>query len=274
VFWVKVEKYSLETNRALIRTLREDELPGARGINPIEGIWIEADVLFPLLRGREVGRYCTDPAGWYQIIPNRHYAKFESEDEFADKYPATYSYLLNYAHLLPERSTYKRYQRGLPSYCIYCVGDYSFKPYKVVWPEQQDPTAFRAAVVTESSSAAIPGKVIVPDHKLYFATVDNLNEAHYLCAFLNSHPVRTWLGGFLLGKQIGTTIFEYMHVPRYDDRDSDHQRMAKISANAHQERSGTKSNRHLSQEIERELEELVRKVARKDKSPQTQKFKW
>jgi hypothetical protein len=262
VFWVKVEKYSPETNRALIRTLREDEFPRAKQVEPVEGAWIEADVLFPLLRGRETGRYCAQPAeGWYQIVPNRHYAKFETEEEFAEKYPATYSYLLNYVDLLSKRSTYKRYQQGLPVYSIYCVGEYSFHPYKVVWPEQQNPNSFRAAVVTEAANSIVPNRVIVPDHKVYFATVDSLDEAHYLCAFFNSHPVRTWLGGFLIGKQIGTAVFEYMHVPKYNPEDLDHQRLVEISVAAHRERLGAKSKKHLSEKLEREVERLVRKIA-------------
>jgi hypothetical protein len=82
--------------------------------------------------------------------------------------------------------------------------------------EQQDPTAFRAAVVSTDPSAVLPNALIVPDHKLYFASFTSEKEAHYVCGFLNSMPVRTWLGGFLLGKQIGTTVFEFMNVPLYD----------------------------------------------------------
>lgn len=262
VFWVKVEKYSPATNRALIRTLRKDELPGARWVEPVEGAWIEANVLFPLLRGRDTGRYCVRSEGWYQIIPNRHYAKVETEEEFADKYPATYSYLMNYADLLVERSTYKRYLRGVPIYCIYCIGEYTFQPYKVVWLEQQNPKSFRAAVVTEAPEALLPNKVIVPDHKLYFAAIDSLDEAHYLCAFLNSHPVRTWLGGFLHGKQIGTTVFEYMYVPNYDAQNPNHQRLVEISRDVHKERQGIGNKKLLSKLLEGELERLVRKVAK------------
>jgi hypothetical protein len=265
VYWVRVDKYSPETNRALVHTLTKKELPGARMVEPTQGAWIEADILFPLLRGRDVGRYCAKSQGWYQIIPNRHYAKFETEDEFADAYPATYSYLMNYADLLPERSTYKRYQRklGLPIYSIYCVGDYSFNSYKVVWLEQQNPKNFRAAVVTEDEGSVLPKKVVVPDHKLYFAVVDSLREAHYLCAFLNSHPVRTWLGGFLIGKQIGSTIFEFMRVPKFDAQDSDHQRLAEISELAHAEREGTRNTKLLSEKVEREVQLLVQRISRK-----------
>ena len=91
--------------------------------------------------------------------------------------------------------------------------------------------------------------------------MDSLDEAHYLCAFFNSHPVRTWLGGFLIGKQIGTAVFEYMHVPKYNPEDPDHQRLVEISMAAHRERLGTKSKKHLSEKLERALERLVRKIA-------------
>ena len=132
---MKVLRYSTETNRVLVRTLTEEELPGARTIDLIESAWIEADILFPLIRGRDLGRYCTDTEEWYQIIPNGHYENVKTEEDFADTYLLAYSYLKNYENILRNRSSYKRYQRHLPFYVIYCVGGYSFNPYKFVWME-------------------------------------------------------------------------------------------------------------------------------------------
>lgn len=265
VYWVKVEKYSPVTNRALIRTLREDELPRARLVEPTEGAWIEADVLFPLLRGRETGRYSLGMAGWYQIIPNRHYREFESAEEFADKYPAAYSYLMNYVDLLRDRSTYKRYSSRLPPYAIFCIGNYSFAPHKVVWMEQQNPQRFRASVVAGvGDEAIIPNRVIVPDHKLYFASFANPREAHYLCAFLNSRPVRAWLGGFLLGKQIGTTVLQFMHVPPFNPDQKEHQTLASISLEAHKRRQSGRTSRFLESAVEDELDDLVKRIASAD----------
>lgn len=260
VYWVKVEKYSPETNRAWIRTLSTKELPIAREIEKFEG-WIEADVLFPLIRGRDVGRYSHKTEGWYQIIPNRHYSRFESENEFSDKYPATYSYLMNYSKLLPNRSTYKRYLSELPIYSIYCIGDYSFGPYKVVWLEQQNPNKFRASVISNFPDSSLPNDVFVPDHKLYFISATSLEEAHYLCSYLNSHPVRTFLGGFLLGKQIGTTIFKYLNIPEFDSSSSDHQRLVSISVDAHEARSGDKDTNLLLKSKELELQTVVLRIA-------------
>lgn len=263
VYWVKVEKYSAATDRALIRTLRREEFPKAQDIDPIDGAWIEADLLFPLIRGRDLGRYSIQTDQWHQIIPNAHYENVASEEDFAEKYPCAYSYFSNYRELLVKRATYRRYQKHLPFYVIYCVGDYSFRKHKVAWMEQQDPAMFRCSVITDAKPDGTPNRRIVPDHKLYFVDADTQEEAHYLAAFLNSRPVRTWLGGFLHGKQIATTIFEFMHVPKFDQTNETHRQLAAISLAAHKSRAGTWTTDFLAPKQEDELTELVRSIAAK-----------
>ena len=265
VYWVKVLQYSEATNRALIRTLTREELPRAREIDPVDGIWIEADLLYPLLRGRDVGRYCTQPQGWHQLIPNSHYENVTREEEFADRYPLAHSYLKSYEAILRQRSSYKRYQSRLPFYVVYCVGEYSFSPFKVVWMEQQDPKAFRAAVLSSDPNAHLPNALLVPDHKLYFASFASENEAHYVCGFLNASPVRTWLGGFMLGKQIGTTVFEYMNVPQYDEKNSYCQAIARISCEAHRQRLDTRDKTFLDESKETKLQQTVHELCSKRK---------
>jgi N-6 DNA Methylase len=261
LYWVKVEKYSAATDRALIRTLTPAELTKAAKIDPVEGAWIEAELLHPLVRGRDAGRYATRTDGWYQIIPNRHYEEVESEEDFAEKYPCAYSYFSNYRDLLVKRSTYRRYQKHLPFYVIYCVGAYSFARWKVVWMEQQEPKSFRCAVISDFSDSLLPNKRAIPDHKLYLADFASKEEAHFVCAYLNSRVVRTWLGGFLHGKQIGTSIFEYMKTPTYNSEDKDHQRLSEISVEAHRERKKTRDSALLTTALENELADIVRRVA-------------
>jgi hypothetical protein len=262
VYWVKVLRYSAQNRRALIRTLTEEELPRARLIDPVDGVWIEADLLYPLIRGRDIGRYCANTEGWFQIIPNAHYEETQSEEDFADSYPLGYSYLRNYEEILRNRATFRRYQSHLPFYVIYCVGDYTFSPYKVAWMEQQDPGAFRATVLSRDNRSELPNKAIVPDHKLYFASIETAMEAHYLCGFLNSQPVRTWLGGFLLGKQIGTAIFEHMRVPAFQRRNSACKVIAAISRASHIARRNLTTSQFLDNRTEASLTEAVRKVCR------------
>ena len=77
--------------------------------------------------------------------------------------------------------------------------------------------AIEACPYAEAGSL-VPNKIVIPDHKLYFANVDSREEAHFLAAYLNSRPVREWLGGFLHGRQIATTVFEFMRVPKFDQK--------------------------------------------------------
>ncbi len=262
VYWVKLLKYSAETNRALIRTLTKNELARAREVAPVKGVWIEADLLYPLIRGRGVGKYSFETEGWYQIIPNNHYEDVAGESSFAVKYPLAYSYFKRYEDVLRNRATYKRYQVHLPFYVIYCVGDYSFDPYKVVWMEQQNPSAFRATVISKTPDAQTANTLIVPDHKLYFASFKLAAEAHYVCGFLNSRPARTWLGGFLLGKQIGTTVFEFMKLPPFSPDSADALEISSISKSAHKSRRGGKDRTELEGSAERKLENAVVRLCR------------
>ena len=194
------------------------------------------------------------------MIPNAHYSNVETEEAFADRFPLPYSYLKNYEGLLRARASYRRYQSHLPFYVIYCVGDYTFSPHKVVWMEQQDPASFRAVVVSSLDTAEAQQKLVVPDHKLYFAALGSADEAHYLCGFLNSAPVRAWLGGFLHGKQIATTIFEYMNVPAYDPMNARCIAIADILNEAHSTRANMREPGLLDDNTERLLARHVKAV--------------
>jgi hypothetical protein len=126
--------------------------------------------------------------------------------------------------------------------------------------EQQNPGAFRAAVVSTDPDTLLPKALIVPDHKLYFASFVSENEAHYVCGFLNSLPVRTWLGGFMLGKQIGTTVLEFMNVPPYDERENRCAAIAGISRTAHKNRAGVRDKEFLDEKTETELADHVQAI--------------
>ena len=128
--------------------------------------------------------------------------------------------------------------------------------------EQQNPATFRAALISRFNESLIPNNLLIPDHKLYFCALDRKIEGHYLCGFLNSQPVLKWLGGFLLNKQIGTSIFEYANIPRFDPKNTAHLRIAEISGEAHAARKVQKTDALLQPTTEKELAHLVIQVTR------------
>jgi hypothetical protein len=259
VYWVKVLAHDATHSRSKIRSLTEDELGRANweGVKKTSGKWIEAELLYPLIRGRDIGRFCHATDDWHIIVPNSHYENVLTEDEFKNSYAAAWEYFDRNRRRLKKRSTYKRYQSHLPFYVIYDVGPYSFSRFKVVWMEQQNPREFRATVISTSLTTLGTNKIIVPYHKLYMLSLDNENEAHYVCAVLNSRHMRRILGGFLVGKQIGTAIFRYTSVRPYDSSNRMHAELAAISKRAHRSRANARNTDDLAAEQQNRLDQLV-----------------
>ena len=112
-------------------------------------------------------------------------------------------------------------------------------------------------VISRSPRALGVNKIIVPDHKLYMLSLDDENEAHYVCAVLNSRHMRRILGGFLVGKQIGTTIFRYTGIKSYQATDRRHRELATISRRAHRSRANTRNSDDLGAEEQTRLDDLV-----------------
>jgi len=258
VYWVNLVTYDEANQRARIRTLTEDELARARAdITGTRGFWIEGELLYPLIRGRDVGRFCFQTEDWHIIAPNQHYNVMDNEQTFRTRYPLAYRYFRRNRETLAQRSTYRRYLRGKPFYAIYDVGEYTFRPHKVVWLEQQDPRAFRAAVIGPYEDSRVEHTTVVPDHKLYMVASDSAEETHYICAVLNSTHIRCILGGFLAGKQIGTNIFRYVGIPVYDGTSAVHRALAQISMQAHKARRGTHTKADLPRSQQDALDRLV-----------------
>lgn len=259
IYWVQVLARDARARRVRIRSLTNEELPGARskGIVTTRGYWIEEELVYPLMRGRNLGRYCFATEGWHIIVPNVHYHRMPDEEEFRRLYPLAYRYFARNRDVLLARSTYRRYLREKPFYAIYDIGDYTFRPFKVVWMEQQNPLQFRTAVVESLPRSVTRHRLIVPDHKLYMLSLDHEEEAHYVCGVLNSRHLRRILGGFLVGKQIGTNIFRYVGVPKYDPDNALHVEISELSHNAHLTRGRSRDKNDLRTAQQERLDELT-----------------
>ena len=123
---------------------------------------IEPDLLYPLLRGRDVRRWAAQPSAYIIMTkPEECEEKAIPEDRMQVEYPKTYAYLHHFREALGQRrdAVLMRSAGAIPFYSIGAVNDYTFASYKVVWREQA--SCLTAAVVSASES-----KATVPDHKL------------------------------------------------------------------------------------------------------------
>lgn len=228
VFWIEVTGQN--ANRVRIRNVTE----GARKEVPSVCGAVEPELVYPLLRGRNVARWNAGPRHSI-LITHRPGMKLRaiSVAELSRTYRGASSYLKKFVGPLRERPAFKRYfQPTAPFYSLFNIGEYTFAPWKVVWREQALP--FTAAVIGPMND-----RIVVPDHKLMSVAVDSEAEAHYLCGALNSLPVSAAVAAYTVETQIDTHILEHICVPRFSRTNPVHRR---LSAAARQAQNATRTN--------------------------------
>ncbi|MBL7063171.1 MAG: N-6 DNA methylase [Anaerolineae bacterium] len=194
---------------------------------------IESDLVYPLIKGAaNIRAFRASIDTRCILIPNRTIHNIPPVERFARDYQYALRYLQLFEPLLVERSTYRTRMKntGAPFYAVYNVGPYTFQPYKVVWAEQS--STLEAAVVSTAQVPHLGERLVVPDHKVFFAAFDDETEAHFVCALLNSEPVRTFVDSFTVKLQVGT-LFDVLRLPPFDAHDPLHLRLATLSRQAH-----------------------------------------
>ena len=210
---------------------------------------IETDVLYPLLRGRDVNRWWAEPSA--HIIMTQDPKKRIGIDEQVMKrrYPKTYGYLKRFEPALRARKTQAvrhLMDRG-PFYSIFAVGDYTFSAYKVLWREQ-------AAGLTAAVVGPVKRRPVIPDHKLLMmVAVDSSKEAHYLCATLNSAPSRFAVSSYAVEISMDTHILQNVCIPRFSEGNRVHLSLSELSEAAHKAAASgdTAGVKRIEDEIDR-----------------------
>lgn len=176
-YWVRVLR-TMPNNQLVVENLHD---VGKVKLDRLQKT-VEPDLVFPMLRGRDVTRWRASPS-CFIIAPQDHINQREgiAEAEMKRKYPKTFEYLKHFEKQLSARRDRKYYPEGSPFYTMRNMAAYSLAPWKVVWREQS--SEFQAAVVGDFGK-----KTVLPDHKLMSVPCRSSEEAHYLAALLGSSP--------------------------------------------------------------------------------------
>jgi hypothetical protein len=189
---------------------------------------LESDLVYPLVRGRDVSRWLA-AAEISVLLTHKKGMRLNAipEVEMQKDYPKSWGYLSRFEAVLRKSGIFRRYFKPTdPFYSIFNIGDYTFSSHKVVIREIAD--TLTAAVVGLSG-----GKPCIPDHKLVMVDAASAEEAHYLCAVLNSAPARVFVGSYVLNTQFSTHILENLAVPQFSKSNETHSRLAELSEAAH-----------------------------------------
>lgn len=143
---------------------------------------LESELVYGLLKSSDLKNTIVKTPRKYTIVTQRKVGQETLSIESA--YPKTYQYLVDHKNLFDARksSIYK----GKPSFSIFGIGDYSFKPFKVVISGLYKTFHF-TLVLPEN------GKPLMLDDTCYMLGFDNLDYAVYTLLLLNSQKTKELL---------------------------------------------------------------------------------
>ena len=253
IFWLKV-KSILSDNNLLIENFTEKvktKIPKTEAV-------IEQDLVYPAIRGSDIQKWKVLPQ-IYVLITHPASQTPYIEEEMKKQWPRTYSYLINFKNILLQRALYKHFHEKSDNsfYGQRLFGNYTFSKYKVVWKRMAEDLI--SAVVSQHKTL-FGYKIIIPVETVTFFSTDNEFEAHYLCAIINSTPVRDFIKSFSsAGRGFGTpSVMEHVSIPKFDPKNPLHLKLAEISKKCHQFKAEGKEKE--IEKLEKENDELVKEL--------------
>ena len=252
VYWLRVIERSPD-GLLLVENLHD---VGKTKVKKVRAL-MEADLVYPLLRGRDVGRWRARPSAYILVVQDPVKRTGYDESWLKVNYPCTYAYLKEFEEVL-RSERHSQVVRDLMEkgafYSMYAVAEYTFAPYKVVWRYVATDFTCAAVRLEEEGTAE---QVVVPDHRLMIVTVADAFEAYFLTSLLNSSPAQFIVKGYVVGTQISTHVLEHVAVPSFEAANPLHQSLASLSQRAHQLAASGKEGEAELPSVEGEIDRLA-----------------
>ncbi len=142
---------------------------------------LENDLVFPLMKGSEIG----SEKGYSEKLILINQKKPNEETKLIRKnFPKTWDYLMKHSDKLDARSSV--IYRKSPRFSIFGVGEYSFSPWKIAICSLYKRLNFQLI-------SSIDGKPVMFDDTVYFSSFWNKNEALKALEIINKKEVKEYL---------------------------------------------------------------------------------
>ncbi|NIN66944.1 MAG: hypothetical protein GTO63_20060, partial [Anaerolineae bacterium] len=165
---------------------------------------LEPTLVYPFVPWKNVHPFCAQPADYILMVQDPDRRSGYEENWLKLELPHTYSYLKGFEATLRGRSGYKKYfdPRVDPFYSIYNVGPDTMTKHKVIWKRMG--TSMEAAVVAHVHDEFVGEKPPMHKSTVMLIATDSLQEAHFLCALLNSSIVDFIARSYSVGKSFAS----------------------------------------------------------------------
>jgi len=192
---------------------------------------VEEDLVYPKLMSGDLKRWQAKPSVHIILAQDPVRRAGIPEEVMQARFPKTLAYLRIFEKQLRARAAYKKYFSPArhPFWSMFNVGTYTLARWKVAWRIMG--STMEAAVLPQGGE-----KPVLPHNTHAFVPCQSEDEAHFLCALLNSSLVNFVVRSYSVigGKGFAPPhILEYLAIPRFD-RDSElHRRAVWLSKLGH-----------------------------------------
>ena len=230
---------------------------------------IEPNLVYPLLRGRDVQRWHAEPSDFIILANLTDKLAGIPESEMKRRWPKTFAYLKRFEGkkkkskddrnnprrgTLRGRSGYRQFFKPAdPFYSMYNVGPYTMAKWKVLWPEVGH--TVRAGVCGPNKLNKV--KPSLPDHTIVAVPCESGNEAHFVAGMLDSSPARAAVAAYIV-MHPSPHIMKNIAVPQFKKANNLHARMAKLSKQCHA--AAEKNDEETISELESEIDGVAAKI--------------
>jgi len=272
VYWVRIldvinqSKKTLDIPLSLRKTLNIDEDILVRELlveNVTKGMKrkvkkvktvIEDFFIYPLIKSKNVRKWKINGYTYTLQMQDPVQRIGVNEEWVKTTLPKTYRYLKGFEKELNMRksSVVRQLLQRSPFYTMYAVGEYTYAPYKVVWNRMG--SQITSCVISRVFDDFIGEKIILPENVLAFIPADDEDEAHYICAIMNSSVTDMLLRSIAKGtKSFGTPkiIEDTIRIPLYDKNNELHRKLCNLSKKAHEISEKDKDTNEIEEKIDK-----------------------
>lgn len=206
---------------------------GKRKVQQLEAR-VESNLVFPAVRGSDIERWGIRSEIYLLMTQDPDKREPFPESLMKRQYPLSFSYLLNFKSVLLSRASksIRELAERTAFYAMFGIGTYTLAKYKVIWKLMSNDMV--AAVISQQKTV-FGFKALIPTKTVAFIGTENEDEAHYLCAIINSEPVREFIKSFSsAGRGFGTpSVISHLGIKKFDPNDKVHLTLSGFSQILH-----------------------------------------
>ena len=194
---------------------------------------IEAQFLWPLVRGKDVNRFSLKESGLYAVLPHdpKDLRKVLSLEDLAKIGPGLWDFLEGWIPALINRSPYGKvqpsndYPWGIHGPTEHLKRDLPIALSRYMHSTKQPPSA----VCSPSMDKKLGFKTVCyPNNKSNIYVAESTDEARYLVGWINATPSKLALSRLASSTTISPVMLNRLPIPKYDPNEPSHSKITRI----------------------------------------------